>query len=95
MCREQAIVLVARLAHEVARVVGERLLERPERLQHAQAVFVDVDAGAGGAQALGALVQPHAPAALRERAGGGEAGEAAADDLGAARTAHLLQNTRR
>ena len=52
-----------------------------DRLQHAQPVLVDVDAGAGGAQPIGALVHAHAPAALGERAGRGQPGKARADDF--------------
>src|SRR6266850_3393495 len=88
--REEAVVLVAGLAQPRARAVADRVLAGAERLEHAQAVLVDVDAGPGGAQALGALVQAHAPAALRERAGCGQPCETAADDLNAA--LHLPQN---
>src|SRR5262249_34165027 len=55
------------------------------RFENAQAVLVDVNTGAGGAQALGALVHPNAPAALRQRAGRGEAGKSSTGDLGVAR----------
>ena len=81
---EQAVVLVARLAHAVACAAADRVVARAERFQHAQAVLVDVDAGAGGAQPIGTLVQPHPPAPPREGARGGEPGEAAAYDLGPA-----------
>src|SRR5262249_35195568 len=53
-----------------------------DRREHAQPVLIDVDARAGGAQALPALVHAHAPAALRQRAGRGQAGETRASDLG-------------
>src|SRR5207247_10189362 len=87
---EEASVLVAGPAPPRARAVADRVLGGAERLEHAQAVLVDVDAGAGGAQAVGALVHPHTPAALRERAGGGQACETAADNLRAA--LHVPQN---
>ncbi len=54
----------------------------PDRFEHAQAVLVDVDAGAGRAQPVGALMHAHAPAALRQRAGRGQAGKSGADDFG-------------
>src|SRR5262249_23705363 len=55
-----------------------------DRFEHAQAVLVDVDAGAGGTQLLGALMHAHTPAPLRERAGGGEPGKPGAGDFGVA-----------
>jgi hypothetical protein len=54
------------------------------RFENAQAVLVDVNTGAGGAQALGALVHPNAPAALRQSAGRGEPGKSSTGDLGVA-----------
>src|SRR5262249_11910938 len=54
----------------------------PPRREHAQPVLVDVDTRAGGAQALPALVHAHAPIALRERAGRGQACETRAGDFG-------------
>src|SRR6185436_11242756 len=88
---KQAIVLVARLAREMAGAVTQRLLGGADGLQHAQAVLVDVDARSSGAQPIGALVQPHAPAALRQRAGRGQPCETPADDF--CLTFHLVQNT--
>ena len=65
----------------------------PNALVLAAAALAGVDRviGIGGAQAIGALVQPHAPAALRQRAGRGQPCETAADDFRLA--SHLIQNT--
>ena len=82
MHREQLVVVVAHLAGMRERRALHRRVIGAERLQHPQPVLVDVDAGAGGAQLAAALVHPHAPAALRERAGGGEPGKAGSGDLG-------------
>src|SRR6516162_4153901 len=54
------------------------------RFENAQAVLVDVNAGARCAQALGALVHANAPAALRQSAGRGEPGKSSTGDLGVA-----------
>src|SRR5262249_3108041 len=79
-----AVALVAYLAH--VRRIGARDggIVGADRLEHTQAVLVDVDAGAGGAQLLGALMHAHAPSPLRERAGSGEAGKPGPGDLGVA-----------
>ena len=77
-------MLVACLAHQVPRAAADRLIAGAERFEDAKPVLVNVDAGTRGAQPIGALVQPHAPAAPGERARRRQAGEAAADDLGPA-----------
>ena len=53
-----------------------------DRLQHAQTVLVNINARASSAQPIAALMHTHAPAALRQGAGRGEAGKSGADDLG-------------
>ena len=80
--RDQPVVAVAHFAGVGERRALDRGVIGADRFEHAQAVLVDVDAGAGGAQPVAALVHAHAPAALRQRAGRGEAGKAGADDLG-------------
>ena len=53
-----------------------------DRLQHAQAVVPDEDAGTEGAQLAVDLVDAGRPAALAQRDGGDQAGETRAGDLG-------------
>src|SRR5690349_11300552 len=79
-----AVALVAYLAHVRRIGAGDGCIIGTDRFEHAQAVLVDVDAGAGGAQLLAALVHAHAPATLRERAGGGEPGKPGPGDFGVA-----------
>jgi len=59
---------------------GELILA--DGLENAQAILVDVNAGAGRAQAVGALVHAHAPAALGKRASRRQSGKASAGDFG-------------
>ena len=80
--RDQPVVAVAHFAGMGERRALDRGVIGADRLEHPQAVLVDVDARAGGAQPVAALMHAHAPAALRQRAGRGEAGKAGADDLG-------------
>ena len=79
--RDHPVLVVAHLAGVGERRAMDRRRIGADRLQHAQAVLVDVDAGAGGAQPVGALVHAHAPAALRQRAGRRQPGKARADDF--------------
>ena len=53
-----------------------------DSFENAQAILVNVNAGAGGAQAIGALVHAHAPAALGKRARRGQPGKSGAGDFG-------------
>jgi len=85
-------VLIASFAQPSSGPVAYRVLVRAEGLEHAQAVLVDVDSSARGAQPVGALVQPDAPAAPGERAGRGQSCETTADNFYFA--FHLPQNTR-
>ena len=82
--RDHPVLVVAHLAGMGERRAVDRRGIGADRLQHAQAVLVDVDARAGGAQPIGALVHAHAPAALRQRAGRGQPGKSRADDFRAA-----------
>ena len=65
--------------------ISNRVVERPEGLEHAQAVVINVYARAGRAQPVGTLMHAHPPAALRERAGRGQPRESPSDDLSPAR----------
>ena len=81
-CTEMTLfAVVAHLAGVRDRRALDRRLVGADRFEHAQAVLVDVDARAGGAQRIGALVHAHAPAALRQRAGRGQPGKSGADDF--------------
>ena len=53
-----------------------------DRLENAQAIFINVNAGARRAQAIGALVHAHGPAALGQRASRGQSGKSRAGDFG-------------
>ena len=79
--REQAVVAVAHLPRIHQGRGRHRLRIGAERLQHTQAVFVDVDAGACGAQPVGPLMDADTPPALRQRAGGGQSGKTRPDDF--------------
>ena len=76
------IAVVAHFAGVRERRTFHRGVIGAERFQHAQAVLIDVDAGAGGAQLFAALVHAHAPTALAERAGSGKPGKPGPGDLG-------------
>src|SRR6185295_11426727 len=80
--RNHTVAIVAHLAGMGERRALDRRGIGADRREHAQPVLVDVDAGARGAQALSALVHAHAPAALRQSAGRGQAGETRAGDFG-------------
>src|SRR5579871_3937998 len=82
MHRDQPIAAVAHLARMCKRRALHRGIVGADRLQHAQAVLVDVNAGASGAQPVGTLMHAHAPAALGQRAGCGQTGKSCASDLG-------------
>ena len=84
MNRDDAVMMVARLARVRHQGALDRVLVGAERLKHAQAVLVDVNSGAGRAQLVGAFMHAHLPSPLRQRAGGREAGESGTDDFGAA-----------
>ena len=81
--------LLQRDAYPVAaRLVGRWLRRAPhhvvigaDRMQHAQAVLPNEDAGAEGAQRRLFLVHPHVPATLAQRNCGSQPGEARAGDL--------------
>src|SRR5262249_49043246 len=80
--RDHPVAIVADLAGMGERRALDRLVIGANRRQHAQPVLIDVDARAGGAQALPALVHAYAPAALRQRTGRGPACAARAGDCG-------------
>ena len=61
--------------------VGDRLLERADLLEHAQAVLPQPDPGAVHAQLAAALVEPDGPAPVGERRRRGEASQASSHDL--------------
>ena len=82
MHRQHAVLLVAHLAGMRERRALHRLVIGAELFEHAQAVLVDVDAGAGRPKFGRAFVQPHAPALPGERYGGGETRKSATDDFG-------------
>jgi hypothetical protein len=63
-------MLVAHLAGMRERRALHRLVIGTEFFKDAQPVFVDIDAGSARPQLRRALMQPHAPAALRERTRG-------------------------
>jgi len=67
---------------------GDDVRVGAERLEHAQAVLPDEDAGAEVPQLRGRLVDARRPAALAERRRDGETAEPRADDLGVA-TRHV------
>src|SRR5262249_30393160 len=54
------------------------------RFENAQAILINVNAGAGGAQAVGALMHANAPAALRQSPARGEPGKSSTGDFGVA-----------
>jgi hypothetical protein len=81
MHRNQPIASVAHLACMREWGAFDRGIISPDRFKHAQPILVDVDAGAGGAQAVGTLMHAHAPAALCQRACRREAGKTGADDF--------------
>src|SRR5262249_12001252 len=82
MGRDQPAAAVAHLAGMGERRAFDRCAIGPDRFQNAQTVLVDVNAGAGGAQAVGALMHAHAPAALRQGTSGGQSGKSGASDFG-------------
>ena len=81
MHRDHPVAVVAHLAGMGEGRAFHRRVVGAHRREHAQPVLIDIDACAGCAQALPALVHAHAPAALRQRAGRREAGETCAHDL--------------
>src|SRR5581483_6761874 len=82
MHRNGAVAVITHLARMRDRCTAYRIVIGAERLEDAQAVLVEINTGAGGAEPIGPLVHAHLPAALRERAGCGQTREARADDLG-------------
>src|SRR5262249_14408260 len=80
--RDQPVAVIADLAGVGERRTLDRLVVGADRRQHAQPVLVDVDARAGRAQALPALVHAHAPAALRQRTGRRQAWQTGPGDFG-------------
>ena len=58
----------------------EQLVAEAEPAQHADAVRLERDAGADLGQGGGLLVDTHIDPALKQRVGGGDAANAAADD---------------
>src|SRR5262249_7370356 len=83
--REDPIVLITDLPSVRKGRALDRFFESAESLEHAQPVLVDVDAGARGAQLVGALVHAHLPSALRQSTGRRQSGEPGSDDLSATR----------
>ena len=81
MHRNQLVPAIADLAGVRERRALNCGIIGADCFQYAQAVLVDVNAGTGGAQAIGAFVHAHAPAALRQRARRGQPGKSGADDL--------------
>ena len=81
-------VAVADLVDRAVMRAGDRLVTGADRLQHAEPVLPDEDAGAEGAQRVGALMHPDRPAAVGQRHRGDQPGEAGARDLGVAARTH-------
>src|SRR6266446_9765482 len=81
--REDAAVVIALFMPRGGYRSGNHRVEHPERVQHPQAVFPDIDPGAEDAQVAVLLVHPDPPALAREGKPGGEPGDSAAGDLDA------------
>ena len=82
MGRDQPSLIVTHFASMGERRAFDRGVIGPDRFQNPQAVLIDVNAGAGGAQAIGALVHAYAPTALGECAGCRQSGKSSARDFG-------------
>ena len=81
MQRDQTVAAVANLTGMGKGGPFHRGVVGADRFQNAQTVLIDVNPGAGRAQAIGSLVYAHAPAPLRQRARRRETGKSGADDL--------------